>query len=119
MAPPRLLHRPVRVLLLLLGVWVLSTFDLGFTLHQAKAHCFVELNPLAARLLHAPPYALVLYKFVLLAPGTLILICVRRHAVAELGCWLLLAAYFYVAVRWFTYYAGAMKLEADVFATAW
>ena len=105
------LRRPQRVLLLLLGVWVLSAFDLGFTLHQARKHHFVEMNPLAARLLHGSPLTLVAYKFALLGAGTLILFCVRRHAVAELACWFLLAACFYVGVRWYVYYEGALALD--------
>lgn len=111
--PATRLPRPVRVLLLLLGVWLLNIFDLGFTLHQAPMSHFIELNPLAARLLDAPPVALVLYKFSLLGTGTLILLALRRYAVAELACWFLLAVYFYVAVRWYAYYYHLLQRARD------
>lgn len=111
---PRLwLQRAHRVLLLLVVVWGLNGFDLGFTLHQARSLHFVEMNPLAARLLDAPAAALFLYKFSLVAAGTVILVSLRRHAVAELACWFLLAAYFYVAARWFVYYERALAMSED------
>lgn len=111
--PGRGLRRSQRALLLLLAVWWLNVFDLGFTLHQARSEHFVEKNPLAARLLDAPPAALFVYKFSLLTVGTVILVILRRHAVAELACWFLLAAYFYVAVRWFVYYERLADFHAD------
>jgi hypothetical protein len=99
--------------LVLLAIWVLNLFDLGYTLHQARAHHFTEMNPLAARLLHGPPLLLLLFKVSLVSVGTVILVWLRRHAIAELACWLLLATYFYVAVRWLTYYEQALALPVD------
>ena len=112
--PWRRLNRRARVLLILLAVWVLNLFDLGFTLHQARSLHFKEMNPVAARLLHQPP-ALLAYKFLLLGTGSGILIWLRRHPVAELACWLLLASNFYVAVRWHVYYERLLALPADAF----
>lgn len=113
---PRLrwLCRSRRVALALAAVWVLSAFDLGFTLHQARSSHFVEKNPLAARLLHASPLVLAAYKFALLGAATLILASLRGYAVAELASWFLLATCFYVGVRWYIYYEGALNLRADV-----
>lgn len=98
------LVRPRRVLLALAGVWVLHVFDLGFTLLESIAPSFYELNPIAARLLDAPDYVLYAYKFTLLGVATAILLWLRRFTVAELASWFLLAASFYVGVRWYSYY---------------
>lgn len=111
----RWLCRPRRVFLLLIGVWVLSVFDLWFTLQEAQSHYFIEMNPIAARLLSSPAHALVAYKLVLLMIGTLILTFLRRHAVAELACWFLLSSCFYVAVRWYAYYEGLWGFDSQVF----
>lgn len=100
----RWLTRPRRVLLLLAAVWVVNIFDLGYTLLESLHSEFVELNPLAARLLDAPPELLVLYKTALLAISSTILLLHRRHRTAELACWLLLAAYLYVGICWGLYY---------------
>ena len=110
------LQRAHRVILLLVVIWGLNAFDLGFTLHQAPSIHFVEMNPLAAQLLDAPPAALFMYKFSLVGAGTVILVSLRRHAVSELACWFLLAAYFYVTARWFVYYEHAMAIPEDALA---
>lgn len=99
------LNRPRRVLLTLGAVWVLAVFDLGFTLMEAGTADFVELNPIAAGLLSGPPNMVMAFKFSLLTLGTFILLMVRRHFVAELGCWFLLATKTYVALRWLSYYS--------------
>ena len=44
----------------------------------------------------------------LLGLSTIILTCLRRHAIAELACWLLLASSLYVGVRWYVYYQQAL-----------
>ena len=96
--------RESRILVALLLVWVLSAFDLVFTMTEAASAHFVELNPIAALLLDGPPHLLFLYKFGMLGVGTLILYRLRTHSVAELGCWFLLAATAYVILRWYVYY---------------
>ena len=106
--------RTRRVLMLLAGVWALSAFDLGFTLHQAPAKYFTEMNPVAALLLDGPPVVVVVYKFGLLGVGSAILYWLRRHSIAELACWFLLTACFYVTVRWYVYYRGVLALGAGV-----
>jgi hypothetical protein len=107
------LRRAHRILLVLAGIWVLNLFDLGYTLHQSQARHFTEMNPVAARLLNQPPLVLCAYKLSLLITGTAILVWLRRHAVAELACWLLLSCYFYVAIRWLVYYDQALALPTD------
>ncbi|TWT41083.1 hypothetical protein RAS1_37740 [Phycisphaerae bacterium RAS1] len=103
-APRPWLVRSRRVLLTLACVWVLHVFDLGFTLLESVAPSFYELNPIAARLLGSKDYVLYAYKFSLLGVGSFILLWLRRYTVAELASWFLLAASFYVGVRWYSYY---------------
>lgn len=98
------LNRSRRVLLTLAIVWVISIFDLGFTLAEWGTPDFVESNPLAVSLLKGPSWAVGAFKFGLLTVGTAILLLLRRHSVAELACWFLLATKLYVAVRWFAYF---------------
>jgi hypothetical protein len=92
------------MLLTLAAVWVIAVFDLGYTLAESGTGGFTELNPVAAKLLGGPANAVIAYKFALLGVGTLILLVLRRHAIAELACWFLFAAELYVAVRWYGYF---------------
>ncbi len=98
------LTRARRVLLALAAVWVLNVFDLGFTLIESAHGHFVELNPIAASFLGHADHVLIAYKFGLLTFGTTILLLLRHHRMSELGCWMLLATYVYVGVRWYAYY---------------
>jgi hypothetical protein len=107
LARPRFGHwfnRSRRVLLALAAVWVIAVFDLGYTLAESGTADFTELNPVAARLLGGPASAVIAYKFALLGVGTLILLGLRRHAIAELACWFLFVAELYVALRWYGYF---------------
>lgn len=106
--PPRgfrWLIRPRRVLLLLAAIWVLNVFDLGYTLLESTRHQFVEMNPVAARLIDAPPSALVTYKATLVVIGSVLLLIFSWHSTAEWACWFLLATYLYVGIRWTLYYS--------------
>jgi len=100
----RWLNRPRRVLLALSAVWVVAVFDLGFTLAEWGTMDFVEINPLAARILGGPEQTVMAFKFGLLGLGTIILLALRRHFIAELGCWFLFVSKVYLAVRWYVYY---------------
>lgn len=97
-------NRSRRVLLTLAAVWVVAIFDLGYTLAESGTPDFVEANPLAAKLLAMPTNVIVAYKFGLLGLGTAILLALRRHAVAELGCWFLFVLKLYLALRWYSYF---------------
>jgi hypothetical protein len=100
----RWLNRPRRVLLTLALMWVVATFDLGFTLAEWGTLHFVETNPLAAKVLGGPTQLIVAFKFGLLGLATVILLGLRRHLIAELACWFLLASQAYVGLRWYTYF---------------
>ncbi len=90
---------------LLAAVWLLNFFDLEFTIRAHQLGNFTELNPIAAGMLALPWYYLAAFKFALVGGGTLILMCLSRHHIAELGSWLLVAAYVFVAARWYQYYS--------------
>ncbi|MFQ5805819.1 MAG: DUF5658 family protein [Phycisphaerae bacterium] len=109
----RWLTRPRRVLLVLAAVWVINIFDLGYTLLESLHSGFIEMNPVAARLIGASPAVLVSYKTALLAISSTILLIYRRHRVAELGCWFLLAAYLHVAICWWFYYEQRLASFED------
>lgn len=100
----RWLNRPRRILLTLAAVWVVAVFDLGYTLAEWGTADFVESNPVAAKVLSQSVRSVFIFKFGLLGAGSAILLLLRRHAVAELGCWFLFAAMLYVAVRWYGYF---------------
>lgn len=107
------LNRPRRVLLTLFAVWVVCVFDFYFTLSEwGQAH-FIEMNPLAVYLLSKSPHLVAWFKFGLLGLGTVILLGLRRHRVAEYACWFLLAAEIYLAVRWFVYYESLSSGETN------
>ena len=97
-------NRPRRVLLTLAAVWVVAIFDLGYTLAESGTQDFAEANPVAAKLLAGPARTIVAYKFSMVGLATAILLALRRHAVAELGCWFLFALKVYVALRWYSYF---------------
>ncbi len=100
--------RPRRVLWVLAAVWVLSGFDLGFTMVAHAYGHFTELNPIAADMLSQPWYHVTGFKFISLSAGSVILLMLSRHKIAELGSWLLLAAYVFVALRWYDYFHGML-----------
>lgn len=112
------LNRPRRVLLTLGAVWAISVFDLGFTLAEWGTSGFVELNPIAAGLLSGPSHVVAAFKFGLLGVGTLILLAIRRYAVAELGCWFLVAVKVYVAARWYAYFTCVLEGGRNPFIEA-
>jgi len=109
----RWLIRPRRILLGVAALWVLNVFDLGYTLLETSRSGFVELNPVAARLVGGPDRLLVLYKTALVGVGSVILLALRRHRLAEMTCWLLLAVYALVGIRWNVYYNHLMTTPSD------
>jgi hypothetical protein len=97
--------RERRVLLLLAGVWLLSAFDLGFTLVARSLGMLVELNPIAAWLMGGHGnLAVIVYKVVLMTIGTVILWRFREKQRAESAAWLMLMVHVALSMRWYAYY---------------
>ena len=84
---PRERDRERRLFWLLIGVWIIHLFDLGFTLLAYEQRVLIEMNPLAARVLPLGSTALVVYKLTLLVFGTGILWWFRRDPFAERCAW--------------------------------
>ena len=95
--------RARRVLLLVALLGIANLFDLLFTLLAAKAAHFVELNPVAARLIKNTG-ALVAFKAALVLFGVVVFVRFRRHRLTELACWGLGGLYASLAGRWWVYY---------------
>jgi hypothetical protein len=92
--------RPARMLLLISALWLVNLFDVNLTILAHRQGLLEEANPLALRVLSLGPEALVIYKIVLVAIGTGMLWLVRRHRLAEVTAWGMLAAYVFVAIHW-------------------
>jgi len=94
-----------RVLLLVLVIWVFNVFDLNFTLLAHRIGGFEEANPLARAFLPSDE-ALVIYKFAMILPPTLIFLFFRRRLLTEIGCWTLFAAHVALSFMWVAYYSA-------------
>lgn len=92
-----------RVLAALIVVWLLSVFDLVFTILAHRIGGFRELNPIAARLLRQSGW-LALFKFATVATGSGILLLFRRRLISEIAAWLVCAIYVVLAWMWIHYY---------------
>ncbi len=101
-------ERPVRerrLLLLLASIWLISAFDLGFTLVARALGLLVELNPIADWLMwNHGDLAVTAYKVALLGTGTIILWWYRRRRSAETAAWLILVVHVFLSVHWYAYY---------------
>ena len=91
-----------RVISLLVVLWVLNFFDLAYTIHAHQTGQFFELNPVARGMLDSP-WILAGFKCLAVALGSVILIALRRHRLAELAAWLLCLAYVALAIRWLNF----------------
>ena len=96
--------RARRVLFFLAGLWAINVVDLALTLYSSRGGLLYEANPLAAFILARGPAALCLYKGVLVAGGSSVLVRYRRRRLIELTAVALLVVYLLVAVQWATCY---------------
>lgn len=95
--------RARRVVLLIVLLSVVNAFDLAFTLLASSSAHFVELNPIAAGLVHTTA-GLVAFKILTVLLAFCILFHFRRRALTELACWALCGVYAALAGRWWLYY---------------
>jgi hypothetical protein len=87
---------------------VLNLADLAFTSLLVPTRSFVELNPLADSLLGSLP-ALIFVKIALVAGGTLLLLTLWRHKIAQLASWGTAVTYVFAAMWWVMYFHTAMS----------
>ena len=92
--------RAHRVLCLLGGVWLISAFDIVLTVSAHRLGLLDEENPIAARLLLHSPYVVLLYKSVLVAFASTVLVVYRRQLLAEIVAGGILFIYGLVAIQW-------------------
>jgi hypothetical protein len=92
--------RSHRVLLLLIGLWIINAFDLVLTGIAHSNGLLVESNPIAARVVPLGYLAIVVYKTALVAVGSAALLSIRRRPIAEVTAAALLAVYALVAFQW-------------------
>jgi hypothetical protein len=117
---PSLLHvlrsndRERRLLLLLLFVWTVNMFDLGFTLLAHEQRLLVELNPLARGLFAYGSGAVMVYKLSLLVFGSLVLWRFRRHPSAEAAAWVVAGSCVLLALLWHSLYQDAEPFWVEV-----
>jgi len=95
--------RSRRVFLLVLALWIFNLFDLNFTLLALRIGWFTEANPIA-RLFIGSGDALIIFKFAMIIPASMVLLAIRRSVLTEIGCWILCAAHLLLAVSWLVYY---------------
>lgn len=95
--------RSRRVILLVVGLWILNLFDLNFTILACRIGDFKELNPLASGLLNSPRL-LSVFKIALLSLSTGVFLVFRRRALTEAGCWLLFGVYSVLSFMWMQYF---------------
>lgn len=92
--------RAHRVICLVMGIWMLNIFDLTLTLMSHEQGLLHEGNPLARHLLQSGTLAIVLFKIGLVAIGSYPLLRFRRARITELGSYVILFAYAYLAIHW-------------------
>jgi hypothetical protein len=105
--PVRFVHwvaeaRAHRIICLVLGIWVLNAFDLAFTVISHQQGMLHEENPLARHMLERGTTSIVLYKSGLVLIGSYPLLRFRTARITELGSYVILAAYAWLALRWST-----------------
>ncbi|HET6427903.1 MAG TPA: DUF5658 family protein [Phycisphaerae bacterium] len=96
-------RRGRRVVLLVFGLSLINLFDLIFTLLGMSHTEFVEMNPVAACLIHHTA-GLVVFKVVMTSIGLLIMLRFRKRLFTELSCWGLCGVYSVLAGIWWTYW---------------
>lgn len=92
--------RSHRVICLLVGVWLVSAFDLLLTVTAHEQGLLHESNPIAARILPHGAAAIAAYKLVLLTLPSIVLLTHRNQVLTEIAAAGVLVIYVIVAVQW-------------------
>jgi len=95
--------RARRVLLILIVLWIISIFDLVFTLLAKNLGDFVEMNPIAAQFIEHP-VLLIFFKILAVAFASVIIIKYRRRRMTEVSCWCIFVVYTVLSGIWWVYY---------------
>ena len=92
--------RSHRVILLVMGIWMLNGFDLAFTVIAYQQGMLHEENPLARHMLRNGMPSIVLFKIGLVLIGSYPLLRFRTARITELGSMVILVAYAMLAMHW-------------------
>jgi len=92
--------RAHRVILLVLGIWLLNGFDLVFTILSHQNGVLDEENPVARHILQYGTSSIVLFKIGLVMIGSYPLLRFRTARITELGSIVILVAYAVLALHW-------------------
>jgi hypothetical protein len=92
--------RAHRVVLLVLGIWLLNAFDLVFTILSHQNGMLDEENPVARYILGYGTSSVILFKIGLVMIGSYPLLRFRRARITELGSIVILVAYAVLALHW-------------------
>jgi hypothetical protein len=92
--------RAHRVVLLVLGIWLLNGFDLVFTLLSHQNGMLDEENPVARHMLAYGTSSIILFKIGLVMIGSYPLLRFRTARITELGSIVILVAYSVLALHW-------------------
>ena len=98
--------RARRVVLMVVFIWIVSVFDLTFTMLAHKLGGFRELNPVARSLLDSSD-ALIIWKVATVLAASLVFLALRKRRVTEIGCWGLAIVHTILAFLWAAYYTIA------------
>jgi len=96
--------RARRVILLVIGIWILNAFDLMLTLLSHQQGLLQEGNPVARWILGLGTPSVVLFKVGLVMIGSYPLLRFRSARITELGTLVILLAYGLLAVHWSSCY---------------
>jgi len=106
--------RAHRVVLLVVGIWVLNAFDLLLTLLAHQRGLLQEGSPVARWILGLGTPSVILFKVGLVMIGSYPLLRFRTARITELGTLVILLAYALLAVHWSACYdLYAATIQAD------
>jgi hypothetical protein len=112
-------YRPVRVMLLLCGVVLLSLADLYMTLVHLMSFGMIEANPLARGIMaYGSPAALIVWKLVTVMTAVGILFYARRRRAAELGAIFCCGVLLWLTGRWVSYNAQVGRWTGEMHSLA-
>ncbi len=109
--------RSHRVILLVMGIWLLNGFDLIFTILAHQQGMLQEENPIARLMLSYGTPSIVLFKIGLVLIGSYPLLRFRTARITELGALVILVAYALLAVHWsecYELYAASISHDPNL-----
>ncbi len=92
--------RSHRVVILVLAIWVINSFDLMLTLISHQQGMLDEENPVANYFLRQGTASVILYKAGMVLIGSYSLLRFRHTRIAEMGAFIVVMVYALLAVRW-------------------